>query len=546
MTHRQFRNLFPEFSAPSWRAWNGVEDCLFGVEPEDAAFVRRVTGRTTLPSAPVSELWAIVGRGGGKSRFVGRLACYFAAGREYRRVAGEHVYVGVFAPDRKQAKVTFAYIRGLLNSVPVLKALIVRETTDSIELSNGIVVEVLTASTAAPRGRGYAVVIVEETAFLPVDENGADTDRELLRAVRPALARVPGSVLLVISSPYAMRGELYRTWKEKFGTDDPHVLVLQADTATMNPSFSAREIQRAYAEDPESAAAEYGGVFRADVADLFGPALGEVVESGVHERAPERHRDVVAHFDGATGSGEDDAALGIAWTDDTGVGVLAAVRRWEPPFSPVSVVQEAADVLVRYGVSELQIDRFAPGLFADLFAAHGITCSVAERDTSATFLELLAYVNAGRVRLLNEPVLLAQLRGLERRTRSGGRDAVGHRARGHDDVAAAAAGALVLAAGADADGPPLCLFGGSARQEWQERHHTFVDTAAIRQELLTLIEPWCAALDSGDDEAIARAADVLEGYVAALEQRDMRAGAEARLLLEKVTAAVEEQLDAAY
>ena len=34
MTHRQFRNLFPEFTAPSWRAWNSVEDCLFGIEPE--------------------------------------------------------------------------------------------------------------------------------------------------------------------------------------------------------------------------------------------------------------------------------------------------------------------------------------------------------------------------------------------------------------------------------------------------------------------------------------------------------------------------------
>src|SRR5262245_48987475 len=65
MTHRQFRNLFSEFTAPSWRAWNSVEDCLFGLDPEDPALMRRITGRTTLPTAPASELWAIVGRGGG-------------------------------------------------------------------------------------------------------------------------------------------------------------------------------------------------------------------------------------------------------------------------------------------------------------------------------------------------------------------------------------------------------------------------------------------------------------------------------------------------
>ena len=63
------------------------------------------------------ELWAIVGRGGGKSREVARLACYLACGRSYRRVPGEHLYVGVAAPDKKQARLTFRYIVGLLRSV---------------------------------------------------------------------------------------------------------------------------------------------------------------------------------------------------------------------------------------------------------------------------------------------------------------------------------------------------------------------------------------------------------------------------------------------
>src|SRR5207247_2524861 len=140
---------------------------------------------------------------------------------------------------KAQAAVTFRYISGLLHSVPALDALIVNERTDSIELSTGVVIEVITASVAAPRGRAYALVIIEEAAFLPADERSADADRELLRAVRPALARVPGSLLAVISSPYAMRGELYRTWQSKFGKEDPHVLVVQADTRALNPSFSA-------------------------------------------------------------------------------------------------------------------------------------------------------------------------------------------------------------------------------------------------------------------------------------------------------------------
>ena len=114
----QFLNLFPEFQSPSWDGWRAV-------------LARLAPG--------VREFYAIVGRGAGKSRIISALACCFAA-REFRRVPGEHVYIGVFAPDRKQAGVTFRYIVGLLKSVPVLAALIVAESKDSIELSNGVIV----------------------------------------------------------------------------------------------------------------------------------------------------------------------------------------------------------------------------------------------------------------------------------------------------------------------------------------------------------------------------------------------------------------------
>ncbi|MGH9256751.1 MAG: hypothetical protein ACRD3C_19495 [Vicinamibacterales bacterium] len=257
----------------------------------------------------------------------------------------------------------------------------------------------------------------------------------------------------------------------------------------------------------------------------------------------------MAHFDGATGSGDDDAALAVAWTDDEGRGVLAALRRWEPPFSPVSVVTEASALLSRYMVTELQIDRFAPGLFADVFAAHGgLTCQLAERDTSQMFLELLAYVNADRVRLLDDAVLLGQLRGLERRTRAGGRDAVGHRSRGHDDLAAACAGALVLAASEDADGPPLTLVGSATYREWEARHcvRTRADDATRkeREQLLPLVEALGRAIESNDDSATAAAWAGIEGHAAAIEVNDPAAGRRLRAVIAEVEQVVEEHSSA--
>ena len=85
MTLLEFLALFAEFRAPSWDAWRVL---LSRITPD------------------VRELYAIVGRGAGKSRIVAVLACFFAS-REYVCAPGECIYIGVFAPDRKQSVITF-------------------------------------------------------------------------------------------------------------------------------------------------------------------------------------------------------------------------------------------------------------------------------------------------------------------------------------------------------------------------------------------------------------------------------------------------------
>jgi hypothetical protein len=152
----------------------------------------------------------------------------------------------------------------MLRSVPALAALIEAETKESVGLTTGITIEVISASIAAPRGRAYALVIIEEAAFLPQDQS-ANPDVELLRAVRPALARVPGSLLVVISSPYARRGVPWQAWQRYHGQPDSDVVFVQAATLALNPTFDKRAVERAYEEDPASAGAEYGDEFRGDV-----------------------------------------------------------------------------------------------------------------------------------------------------------------------------------------------------------------------------------------------------------------------------------------
>lgn len=160
MNVTEFMALFPEFREPSWNAWREI---LESINPD------------------TKELYAVAGRGSGKSRICALLGTC-AATRTYKRAPGERIYVGIFAPDRRQAKVTHAYAAGLLHCVPELEALITRELRESIELSTGVTLEIITASAAAPRGRSYALCIVEEAAFLRSDDV-ANPDRELLREI---------------------------------------------------------------------------------------------------------------------------------------------------------------------------------------------------------------------------------------------------------------------------------------------------------------------------------------------------------------------------
>lgn len=421
MTLLDFTNLFDEFRTPSWGGW------------------RAILARLT---PTVREFYGIIGRGAAKSRIVALIACWFAS-REYVRAPGESIYIGVFAPDRKQAGITFRYVLGLLRSVPALDALIVNETKDSIELSNGVTIEVITASIAAPRGRAYALVIVEEAAFLPTDQS-VNPDVELLRAVRPALARVPGSLLAVVSSPYARRGVLWTAWQKYHEQPDGDVVLMQAPTLELNPTFDRRAVERAYEDDPASAGAEYGAQFRSDVETFIGPdVIDQVTAPERRELPPVAGVVYRAGFDAAGGSGADSITLAIAHQDDRGIGILDAVREVRPPFSPEATIKDFAALLQRYGVSRVQSDRFAGEWPREQWRKYSIACDPCPFAKSDLYKALLPRLNSGQVELLDHPKLRAQLAGLERRTARGGRDTIDHRPGGHDDLINAAA--IVLA-----------------------------------------------------------------------------------------------------
>ena len=97
-------------------------------------------------------------------------------------------------------------------------------------------------------------------------------------------------------------------------------------------------------------------------------------------------------------------------------------------------------------------DRYAGEWSREAFQRRGVTYEPAEKVKSEIYLAFLPLLNSGRVDLLDHARLISQLCSLERRTARGGRDSLDHEPGAHDDVANAAAGALVIGVGQEPDG----------------------------------------------------------------------------------------------
>ena len=387
--------------------------------------------------------WLVCGRRAGKSFILALVAVFLACFCDWSPYLspGERGTIMVIAADKKQARVIYRYAAALLREVPMLKALISRDTAEAIDLTNGITIEILTASFRTVRGYTLIAALCDEIAFWRSDESAEPRQRNPRR--HPARngddTRCHAAVRLVaLCPPWGALDRLSQVLRQ-----DSPVLVWKADTRTMNPTVPQSVIDEAYENDPASAAAEYGAEFRTDVETFVArEVVDAAVVPGRYELSPVSGVSYVAFVDPSGGS-SDSMTLAIAHRDRDGRAILDAVRERRPPFSPDEVVQEFAALMKSYRIRNVAGDRYAGEWPRERLRVAGIRYEVSEKPKSDIYRDLLPLVNSGKAELLDVPRLVAQLCGLERRTARSGRDSIDHAPGAHDDVANAVAGVLV-------------------------------------------------------------------------------------------------------
>lgn len=427
----------------SWGAWLAVLKAAFAEPMTDTELetFQTLAGGREPPSERVQELWAVVGRRGGKSRMAALLGLYLAAIADHgkRLAKGETGHVVIVSPTKGQSRMVRGYIDGALEASPLLAELVESSTADTIRLHGNIEIACHAGSFRSIRGRTVLAAILDEVAFLR-DADSAMPDKELVRAILPSLATTNG-MLIGISSPYRRVGVLAERHRDHYGQGGD-VLVIQAPTTAMNPTINTRVIDSAMKDDPEAARAEWLAEFRSDLSSyLDDAAIDAAVDHSRPMALPPREGVTYTAFADASAGRHDHFTLCIGHVEE-GTFIADLIEGRGPPFNPKSVALEFAALAKEYRCGTVTGDNYAGEWVKGAFEAGGVTYKQSDLPRSGLYLEALPHFAREAVRLPDHARLQRELRLLERKTHRSGKDSIDHPRNGHDDYANAMAGAL--------------------------------------------------------------------------------------------------------
>ncbi len=415
---------------------------------EQLTLAKQMAGSAWQLGVEQREAVFICGRRSGKSdKLAANVAIYEAFFRDHDLSPGETGVVLLLAQNMRQAKVVKGYIEGKIDKSPVLRRHVVANRSQELELDNGITIAIHPASFRSVRGLSVVCCICDEIAFWWTEDNYANPDVEVVRAVRPAMATFPHGKLLMVSSPYTMGGVLWDAWRKR--ETDPHTLVWHAPTRLMNPTVPASFLKREKSRDPENYRREYDAEFT-DAVSGFLPsaAIDDCVARGRTEIAPDNETNYyVAAVDAAYKG--DKFTMAVAHFDrEKKVVVMDLLTGWQGsrkvPLRLGEVMPQIKLLCEKYDISNLLGDQFGAEPLKDAFLRHNLNYeerTFTNQSKADFYATLRTRIMDGTIELLDHEPSLKELRGLELEHLSGGNIRIGHgrRSGGHDDYADAMA-----------------------------------------------------------------------------------------------------------
>lgn len=404
-------------------------------------------------------VWAL-GRRSGKTLMSAVVATYAACmlSSEYKKHLrpGERFYVVSVANTIDQAKIALQGVKDLINGSPILKPLITRETSDTLELSNGAVFKALPASSRSGRGMACPLLIFDELAHAVDTEGGNAAGSSLYQALSPSVAQFGRlGKILMLSSPWTQAGIFWDLFKQANSGQFEHIQAVNLPTWEVNPTITKDWLEQEKARDPELFAVEYGANFSQSLAAFIDPALVDTAIN--HHRGPlpplldfryylsldparggrDAYTACIVHLDGERLVVDKWHEFKPSWEDGKKTQVaIAEVEEWI--LEHHSLYGFAKVVLDQYN-SQSTIQRLMGKLLIEELTW------TAPTKTKA-FSKLRELFNAQKIELYPHPKALQQLKNLIVQYRSNGTwNVSGGTGAAVDDYALALAGAVLIA-----------------------------------------------------------------------------------------------------
>jgi len=389
------------------------------LDEEQSVLAQQMAGGGWQQGEEQREAVFICGRRSGKSdKLASNVAIYEAFFRDHDLSAGETGVVLLLAQNMRQAKVVKGYIEGKIERSPILSRHVVAKRAQELELDNGITIAIHPASFRSIRGLSVVCCICDEIAFWWTEDNYANPDVEVIRAVRPSMATFAHGKLLMVSSPYTMSGVLWDAWRNR--DKDPHVLVWHAPTRLMNPTVPQKFLEREQERDPENYRREYDAEFTEAISGFLS---ADAIEACIVEDREQLAYNPDNHYCAAIDAAYkgDLFSLAIAHMDkERRVVVVDLLTGWQgskkEPLKLSEVMPQIKTICKQYNVHNVLGDQFGAEPLKDAFSRNSLSYeerTFTNQSKADIYATLRTRIIDGTIELLDHQKSLKELRGLE-------------------------------------------------------------------------------------------------------------------------------------
>lgn len=431
----------------SWSSWMTLFKVLDG-EPLTAGemgLYSECTGRSEVPAAgSIRELWISAGRKSGKSTASALLAATLSlwGGWEKYLSKGERARIFIVSPTMAQGQIVKQYLDALFSLNASLRGMVRRSLSESIELTNGNIIEIHSASWRSSRGFSCGLLILEEVAYLRFESDSAMVDKQIYTALAPSMTTIRNSLIVGISSPFVAQGLLFEKFNKHWGERSP-VLCWHGKSWQMNLTLTEQRLRDEFFDElgEDEFAGEYEARWREGLQTYLPlEAINDAVVEGRNFLDYQPGVSYFAFADPAEGLRKNADSMAFAVAHAIGEGeskkyILDFLAEFMPPFDPAEVLRQIAATCQLFHIRKIVQDRHALGWIAADLKPFNIEVEVSNLTKTQIYESFGVLMSKRRTELLDDPKLIAQMKNLMKSLKSGGSvsiDCLG--GRGHDDV----------------------------------------------------------------------------------------------------------------